>query len=349
MHYEVRENTNVSILELGEKHRFRDLLDPIEPERDAELGKSIAKVGVNIPVVAWFDGENWWLADGHHRRKHWLNAHANNRSIPEPAVYELKCKTEEEVCQWIEATHLNRRNLTDKKKKYLIGKLYNDSKQSHGGDRKNGKNGLKTGGKSSPHGEDLKTADAIAADHGVSHATVERAGNFAKGVDELPEKEKEKVLAGESDLKDSEVEALGRGEKPKAHKNGKANGKPKEALKLDPSKRPIPKDMEEVFSACKDFNAISRMLDEVFQELKKFVPGSDQPRTPGWEHFRFQQFEAAIQSAKAELKFSKPFTTCVKGIHKGSDCPKCRGVGFLVRDTIGRLSDLDKAKLPEVR
>jgi ParB-like chromosome segregation protein Spo0J len=117
--------------------------------------------------------------------------------------------------------------------------------------------------------------------------------------------------------------------------------------KLDPSKRPIPKGMEEIFAACKDFNAIGKMLDAVFAEVKKFVPGNDQPRTPGWEHFRFQQFEAAIRQAKAELKFSKPHTTCVNGMHKGPDCPLCRGTQFLVRDTMGRLSDLDKAKLPK--
>lgn len=344
MHFEVRENSNVSILELGEKSRFRDLLDPLEADRDEELGKSIAKVSINIPVVAWFDSKEWWLVDGHHRRKHWLNAYADNRSLAEPPVYELKCKTEDEVCQWIEATHLNRRNLTDKKKKYLIGKLYNESKQTHGGNRKNK---AKTDEKSSGHDDHLKTEEVIAADHGVSPKTARRAGDFAKGVDELPEDEREKVLAGESELTDAEVEGIGRGEKPKAHTNGKANGKPKaEPQKLDPSKRPIPKGMEDIFATCKDFNRISGLLSEVLREVKAFVPGSDQPRASGWEHFGFQQFEAAIAQAKAELKFAAPFTTCVKGIHKGPDCPKCRGTGFLVRDTIRRLSDLDKQCLP---
>lgn len=215
--FEVTENTNLSILELGEKQRFREAIDPIEPERDKRLGELIRMAGgISIPVVAWFDGECWWLVDGHHRRRHWLKFYAENQSFPEPAVYELKCDTEEEVCQWIEETHLNRRNMTDKQQKYLVGKLYNETKKPHGGDRKNPK---KQGEKSNPHAEDLgnkRTSEAIAEQRGISKASVERAGDFAKGVDQLPGEEKEKVLSGKSELKDSEIEAMGRGKPHKA-------------------------------------------------------------------------------------------------------------------------------------
>jgi len=54
----------------------------------------------------------------------------------------------------------------------LIGKRYQEEKKEHGGDRK-----------SIPHCEELKpTAQRIAEQHKVSHATVERAEKFATAV-----------------------------------------------------------------------------------------------------------------------------------------------------------------------
>jgi hypothetical protein len=63
------------------------------------------------------------------------------------------------------------------KLKRYIGKRYKEEKKEHGGDRV-----------SSPHSEDLKrTAQKIAEQSKVGHATVERAEKFAKAVDKVAE------------------------------------------------------------------------------------------------------------------------------------------------------------------
>ncbi len=58
---------------------------------------------------------------------------------------------------------------------YFLGRLYNRVKKAHGGDRK-----------SSAQTEPLKTAERLAAEHGVSPATVKRAAKFAEQVDANP-------------------------------------------------------------------------------------------------------------------------------------------------------------------
>jgi len=45
--------------------------------------------------------------------------------------------------------------------------------------------GERRSAESSPQNEDLKTGAVIATEHGVSHATVERAATYAKDIDTL--------------------------------------------------------------------------------------------------------------------------------------------------------------------
>jgi hypothetical protein len=339
--YIIEGRADITALELGIKHELRDLLPALTDEQEAELFDSIDTSGIYSPLVAWNDGAVWWLVDGHNRHRKLLEVLSEYPSFTEPDVVELKADSLDEVKAWVIKEHIGRRNLTPNQLSELRGRLYNSTKLPEGNPQL---------GKIYPvekplENEGKRTSKAIAETFGVSEKTIRNDGDFAKGV-EVIEKENPEVAkairAGKSPVKKKDVEAIGRGEaKPET------NGKPKDAPKLDPSKRPIPKNMEEIFAACKDFNEVSRMLSDALRELKKFIPGNDQPRSPGWEHFRFQQFEAAISAAKAELKFAKPHTTCIKAIHKGSDCPLCRGTEFLVRDTMGRLSDLDKAKLPK--
>lgn len=73
---------------------------------------------------------------------------------------------------------LNRRNITDGQRTYLLGKRYKEEKKENGGDRK-----------SVPQREEVKpTAQKIAEQNKVSHATVERAEKFADVVDIIPDK-----------------------------------------------------------------------------------------------------------------------------------------------------------------
>jgi hypothetical protein len=86
-------------------------------------------------------------------------------------------KDREAVMDWMDANQLGRRNLSPDAFRLLLGRRYNRTKGSHGGDRK-----------SSHQNEGLKkTAETLSEEHGVSKATVERAGKFAEEVAKTPE------------------------------------------------------------------------------------------------------------------------------------------------------------------
>ena len=54
--------------------------------------------------------------------------------------------------------------------------------------------------------ENIPTADRIAKEHGISPATVKRAGKFAKEVAAMPREEKIAVLSGEKKIPNRERE-----------------------------------------------------------------------------------------------------------------------------------------------
>lgn len=330
MNLETRETQSVTVHDLIIRDDFRDLLPPLTQSQIAEIAESVKAVGVNIPLVVWSDGDSWYLVDGHNRHREWAKSVIDNSSLPEPSILELVADSSEQVSAWIIKSHVNRRNLTDAQQTELMGRVYNSSKKPEGRpSKKLGQNDpVSEGG----------TAEKVAQDFGVSEKSVKRAGDFAKGMEVLDEENPgaaEAIRTGKVTVNKADVEKIGR-----AGTTKKTDEPPKP--KTDPSKRPIPANMEEIFACCADFNSLMSKA----AELKKAI--HEVCDKDGFAHFRLQQADAAIANLVAELKFAKPHTTCVKAIHKGSDCPLCRGTGFLVRDTMGRLSDLDKAKLPEV-
>lgn len=151
----------------------RPVLDPelqrlIPPLHEAELERLEANLladGCRDPLVVW----RGTLLDGHNRlricERHGIPYATVDVDLPDKAA----------AMDWMLRNQLGRRNLTREQFTVLLGRRYNLQKQSHGGDRK-----------SSGHFDHLidKTADTIAAEHGVSEATVRRA---AKTVEALPE------------------------------------------------------------------------------------------------------------------------------------------------------------------
>ncbi len=91
--------------------------------------------------------------------------------------------------QWVIRNQLGRRNLTDERRAYYMGKEYLNAKQPHGGQAKKGE---------PTSGSPSRTAEKIAEDHGVSPTTVKTNAAFAAAVDTLPPAEKEAVLSGAS-------------------------------------------------------------------------------------------------------------------------------------------------------
>jgi hypothetical protein len=75
------------------------------------------------------------------------------------------------------ANQLGRRNLTPEQKSYLRGKRYNLEKKAHGGDRRSEE--------PSRQNDDLKTAERLSEEYGVSRDTIEQDAQFAEATDTL--------------------------------------------------------------------------------------------------------------------------------------------------------------------
>ena len=144
--------------------KFKSLIPPLSQEEYSQLEANILSDGCRDPLVAW----NGFLVDGHNRYQI-----CSNHNIEFEAV-EYEFESEEEVIDWIIDNQLGRRNLDPTQASILRGKQYNRLKKGHGGDRK-----------SSGQNVHLKTADDLAAKHGVDEKTIRRDGQFAEAVEAL--------------------------------------------------------------------------------------------------------------------------------------------------------------------
>lgn len=171
---------------------FRDKIPTLSEDEFQKLRENILSDGeVRDPLVVW--GET--IIDGHHR---W-------RIIQEHPELHYTIKRMEfpdkwAAIAWMCRNQLGRRNLTDEQKTYLIGKQYEAQKMTQG---------ASDGFRGNQHIEvshqigDLpkgKTKDIIAKEHGIGGTTVERAEQFAHGLDAADEASpgiKDAILSGE--------------------------------------------------------------------------------------------------------------------------------------------------------
>ncbi len=190
-------------MELKIDHEFETMIPPLTKEEFKELEYLIVHDRIIYsPILHW----NGVIIDGHNRyrivQKH-PEVHCSQRLI---------CfHDRDEARAWICKNQLGRRNLTPAQKKYLIGKQYESEKACHGGDRKSSNRG------SSPQSDDLitgrKTSEKIAKETRTSKAYVERAGNYAKGLDAAEEVLpgiRQMVFAGDIHPTEKDVTAVGR-------------------------------------------------------------------------------------------------------------------------------------------
>lgn len=143
---------------------LRDLLDTLREEEFAELKRSIEDEGIRDPIVVW--KEKNAIIDGHNRNKVAVLLGIN------PPTVEKSFPDVNAVKEWMLRNQLGRRNLTQGRFEYLLGKLYNENKQDPTKAR-------------TPTEDGKTTASVIASQFGVSERTVRRAGDVAKGIDKL--------------------------------------------------------------------------------------------------------------------------------------------------------------------
>ena len=190
---------------------FAEKIPPLANDEFELLEQNIIADGrVLVPLIIW----NNTILDGHNRYRI-LQKHPDIPFKTFPKDFPDKYA----AIAWICRNQLGRRNLDPEQKRYLVGKQYEAEKLSHGGSQfrnRNPKTGQFT---SNPQNEDLRvgkdtrTCTRIAKENNLSRAYVERAEQFAKGVDVaeevLPGIRKE-ILSGSIKPAQSAVAAVAR-------------------------------------------------------------------------------------------------------------------------------------------
>ena len=148
---------------------FKALIPPLSAEERAQLEANLLADGCRDPLTVWGRaGGEQILVDGHNRYEI-CSAHGLDFNTVAMAFADR-----EAAMDWMDANQLGRRNITPDQFTLLLGRRYNRAKKSHGGDRKSEE--------SRDQFEPLKTAEKLATEHGVSPATVKRAGQYAEAV-----------------------------------------------------------------------------------------------------------------------------------------------------------------------
>jgi response regulator of citrate/malate metabolism len=103
----------------------------------------------------------------------------------------------EDVIDWMYSNQLDKRNLTDEKRKYLVGKQTEHRLKPRGGTGANQFNTQMSQNETSAQTNTKRTTQKIAEEQGVSRATVDRSLEYSRAIDDIsqnvvgkPDKEK---------------------------------------------------------------------------------------------------------------------------------------------------------------
>jgi len=175
--------------------RLRNLLPPLTAEQRKQLEQNITTDGrVLDPILYWYDGKRNVVVDGMHRFEIIRGKNIQYRA----EAIELG-KTYEDAEKWIWDHQAGRRNLT----REVIGRWYNQTKASHGGDRKIKRSNdplVSTSGGS--------TAQKIAEKAGVSEATVRRDGARMEALEQCVPAVQKGINSGAFKATDADIKLL---------------------------------------------------------------------------------------------------------------------------------------------
>ena len=187
---------------------FRDKIPALTEAEFEQLKENILSDGeVYEPIVTWNDT----IVDGHNRWRiiceNWEKLKDKFKTKP------MDFADKWEAFEWMYKKQLGRRNLTDEQRTVLIGQMALARMKSHGGDRRSedfssGQNGTLK--------KPERTREVIAKELGVGARSVDRAVQFAKGIDtswQDGERDSESG-AGHSHRRDQEGQAEARKNRP---------------------------------------------------------------------------------------------------------------------------------------
>jgi len=184
---------------------FQNKIPPLTDAEFAQLEENILNDGeVCEPIVVWNDT----IVDGHNRWKIILaNPWLTYR------VKEMNFADKWEAFDWMYKNQLGRRNLTDEQKRYLLGKLYETRRHTHGGSRGNQYTKV-------PSAEKRPLPDArdgvskiIAEEQHVGKTQVKDSFQFAKGIDAIRESDPvlaDAILKSERKIRKKDIQEIGR-------------------------------------------------------------------------------------------------------------------------------------------
>lgn len=181
---------------------FQSKIPPLQFEEEQQLEQNIIAEGRLLnPIITW----NGYILDGHTRYRI-LKKHGFIKF----EVKEIQLANKYEALAWICKNQLGRRNLSPERKKFLLGKEYESTKLAVGGQPGNC-NPVKRCAQNEHIVSEKRTCERIAKEHGVGHATVQRAEKYAKGIDAAEEAvpgAQEEILTGRIKATDAQIAAL---------------------------------------------------------------------------------------------------------------------------------------------
>lgn len=156
---------------------FEKKIPPLTQAEYEQLEENILSAGrIFNPIIIWRG--NGAIIDGHNRYKIYLK-HPN----VEIDVKEMDFADQWEAFDWMYKNQLGRRNLTEEQKTYLLGKLYEARKHVNAGAPIGNKNASKQWRQNGAIEKPSRAREQIMAEQGVGQKTVERSGDYAKGID----------------------------------------------------------------------------------------------------------------------------------------------------------------------
>lgn len=161
---------------------FQNKIPPLTADEFKQLEENILAAGeVYEPITVWNDT----IIDGHNRYTVVL-LHPGIRW----RVREVDFADKWEAFDWMYKNQLGRRNLTDEQKTYLIGKLYEARKHSHGGTGANQYTKVQTNqNDKSADNKQSWVVNQIAEENHMGPASVKRAEYYAKGIEAIRREE----------------------------------------------------------------------------------------------------------------------------------------------------------------
>jgi len=290
---------------------FRDLMPVLSPDALAQLEASIVKEGCRDPLIVWENGGKQILLDGHNRLVI-CDVHGIKYKVIFKGRKEIPNR--DAAIEWIIRNQLARRNLTPEQFTLYLGKLYDaQRRQGTRTDRTSAQNEQKL------DGEQETTAERMAREHGVSPATVRRAGELADAIEKLKKDDPEieqRFIRGEVTRK----EVMAKAKPPTAPEMQEP---PK-----DDDGREIPAHLIVAFATQEQFKRFAQTLSTLKGQVKQAI----EENPVAWSQFSENEFRSLVQRAHDLLKLSGPFIVCAYCGGSDSDkCGACKGAGFLSR------------------